>query len=147
MATQTTLANKTHAVVESRGILRYAPTAARVMLGAIFFIFGLNGFFNFIPEPPPPPAAMSFMGALAATGYMFPLIKVTEITVGALLLSNRFVTLALALIAPIVVNIVAFHAALAPAGLPVAIMVLALEVYLAWTNRAAYRPMLAARAK
>lgn len=70
----------------------------------------------------------------------------TQLIVGALLLSNRFVPLALALIAPVVVNIVAFHAFLEPSGLPVAIVVLALEVYLAWAFAKAYRPMLALRA-
>jgi hypothetical protein len=76
---------------------------------------------------------------------MFPLIKGTEVTVGALLLSNRFVPLALALVAPIVVNIFAFHAFLEPAGLGLAAVVVGLEVYLAWAHREAFRPMLAAR--
>ena len=80
-----------------------------------------------------------------ATGYMFPLIFGTQVIVGALLLSNRFVPLALALIAPVVVNIVAFHVFLAPSGRPIAAVVLVLEVFLAWAYRKAYRSMLAAR--
>jgi hypothetical protein len=78
---------------------------------------------------------------------MFPLIKGTEVVVGALLLSNRFVPLALALIAPNVVNIVLFHAVLAPGGLGLALPVLALELYLAWSYRAAYASMLAAKSE
>ena len=71
----------------------------------------------------------------------------TKLTiVGALLLSNRFVPLALALIAPVVVNIALVHAFLAPAGIGTGVVVLALEVYLAWSYRKAYRPMLAMRA-
>ncbi|WP_437586132.1 hypothetical protein [Sorangium sp. So ce1000] len=89
-------------------------------------------------------AAASFAGALAATGYMFPLIKGTEVVAGALLLSNRYVPLALALLAPIVVNIVAFHTFLTPVN-PIAWLVLALELYLVFAYRAAFRPMLAAR--
>jgi uncharacterized membrane protein YphA (DoxX/SURF4 family) len=126
-------------------ISRYAPAAARVFLGLVFFVFGLNGFLQFMPQPPMPPQAGAFMGALAATGYMFPLIKSVEVVAGALLLSNRFVPLALALLAPNVVNIVLFHAVLAPGGLPVALVVLGLELFAAWSNRDAYAPMLRAR--
>jgi uncharacterized membrane protein YphA (DoxX/SURF4 family) len=126
-------------------ISRFAPSAARVLFGLIFFVFGLNGFLQFIPQPPPPPAAGAFMGALAATGYMFPLIKGVEVVAGLLLLSNRFVPLALALLAPNIVNIVLLHSVLAPAGLPIALMVLGLELFLAWSYRDAYAPMLRAR--
>lgn len=117
-------------------------------MGLMFFVFGLNGFLNFLPQPstPMPEGADAFGGALMKTGYMFPLIKGTEVLVGALLLSNRFVPLALALIAPVVVNIFAFHAVLAPSGVAVTVVVLALEVYLAWSYRSFYRPMLAMRA-
>jgi uncharacterized membrane protein YphA (DoxX/SURF4 family) len=122
-----------------------APLVVRILYGVIFFVFGLNGFFNFIPAPPPPPAAGAFAGALFASGYFFPLLKSIEIICGLLLLSGRFVPLALAVLAPIVVNIVAFHAFLAPAGLPVAITVLAMEIYLAYVYRAAFQPMVASR--
>jgi hypothetical protein len=126
---------------------RYAPVAARVLLGLVFFVFGLNYFVPFFPPPkdPMPEALTSFAGALMKSGYMMPLIKGTEVAVGAALLANRFVPLALTVIAPVIVNIVALHAFLAPSGLPVAIVVLALELYLAWTHRAAFRPMLHAR--
>jgi hypothetical protein len=88
---------------------------------------------------------MAFLGALAGTGYMFPLIKIVEVIGGSLLLSNRFVPLALAIVAPNVVNIVLFHAVLAPGGLPVALLVLALELFTAWSYRDAFAPMLRAR--
>jgi uncharacterized membrane protein YphA (DoxX/SURF4 family) len=126
-------------------ISRNAPAVSRILLGLVFFVFGLNGFLQFIPQPPMPERAGAFLGALAATGYMFPLIKSVEVVGGALLLSNRFVPLALALIAPNVVNIVLFHAVLAPGGLPVAIMVLVLELFAAWSYRDAYASMLRAR--
>ena len=84
------------------------------------------------------------MTALMNTGYMFPLIMATQLLVGVLLLTNRFVPLGLALIAPFIVNSIAFHSFLQPSGLVLALPVLALELYLAWTYRRAYRPMLAA---
>ena len=79
------------------------------------------------------------------SGYFFPLLKATEVTAGLLLLSNRFVPLALALLAPVLVNIIAFHAFLAPAGLPIPIVLLAGELYLAWSYRDAFALMLRAR--
>ena len=128
-------------------ILSPGPAAARVLLGLVFFVFGLNGFFGFLPQPELPEAGGAFMGALAATGYMFPLIKGTEVLAGALLLGNRFVPLALTLLAPVVVNIVAFHGFLDPAGIGVGLVVLALTLYLAWSYRGAYRDVLAAKAE
>jgi uncharacterized membrane protein YphA (DoxX/SURF4 family) len=124
----------------------YVPTVARVLLGLVFVVFGLNGFLHFIPQPAPPSPAMAFFGALLATGYMLPLIMGTQLLVGVLLLANRLVPLALILIAPVIVNIVAFHVALAPAGLPLALAVLALELLLAWSYRGAFRQVLATRA-
>ena len=119
---------------------------ARVLLGLVFFVFGLNGFLEFLPAPPTTPAAAAFGGALFATGYFFPLLKLTEIAAGALLLSGRFVPLALTLLAPVIVNIVAFHVFLTPPpslGLP--LVLVALEIFLAWSYRGAFRPMLRAR--
>ena len=127
-------------------IVRKLPAVARVLLGLIFTVFGLNGFLHFIPQPPMHPGPMMdfFMG-LMGTGYFFPLLKGTEVAAGLLLLANRFVPLALTVLAPIVVNIVAVHTFLAPAGLPLAVVVLALEVYLAWAHREAYEGVLRAR--
>lgn len=121
-----------------------APAAARLALGGIFLVFGLNGFLDFIPPPaePPPARALAFVGALLQTGYMLPLIKGTEVLAGLLLLSGRYVPLALTLLAPIVVNIVAFHVVLAPGAGPLglAFTTLALGLYLAWSERAVFRP-------
>jgi uncharacterized membrane protein YphA (DoxX/SURF4 family) len=126
-------------------ISKHLPTAARLFLGLVFTVFGLNFFLHFIPAVPTTPRAASFAGALFASGYLFPLLKTTEVVAGLLLLGNRFVTLALAVLAPIVINIVGFHLVLAPSGIPLALAVLAAEVYLAWTYRAAFAPMLQAR--
>jgi hypothetical protein len=118
------------------------PSIARVVLGLAFFVFGLNGFLHFLPQPPMSGPPANFAGALFATGYMFPLLKGTEVAASLLLLSNRYVPLALALLAPVLVNIVAFHAFLAPAGLALPIVLLGLELYLARSYRRAFAPML-----
>lgn len=131
-----------------RSVASRLPTVVRCLMGLAFFVFGLDGFLAFIPRPtePGPAAAAAFGGALYAAGYMIPLIKGTELVVGLLLLSNRFVPLALALIAPVLVNIVAFHAFLAPAGVAPGLVLLAFELYLAWSYRAVFMPMLTPRA-
>ncbi len=116
-------------------------------MGLMFFVFGLNGFLHFIPEPktPMPEGAGAFAGALMKTGYMMPLVTGMQLLVGVLLLLNRFVPLALALIAPIIVGIITFHLFLAPATIGPGILALVLEVYLAWAYRKVFRPMLAMR--
>ncbi len=120
-------------------------TGARILQGAAFLTFGLNGFLHFLPMPAPPPAAGAFFGAMIATGYLFPLVKATEVVTAVMLLSNRYVPLALALIAPVIVNIVLFHAALAPAGIALPLVLLATELVLAYSYRGAFAPMLRAR--
>ena len=131
-----------------KAIGRYAQHTARVLLGLIFFVFGMNGFLQFIPPPPPeafPAGAAAFSGAMMQTGYLLQLVAGVEVLVGALLLVNRFVPLALTLIAPVVVNIVLFHLYLSPMGTEIAFVVLALELFLAYRHRTAFRPMLTAR--
>jgi hypothetical protein len=127
---------------------RILPAGARILMGLPLAVFGLNGFFNFIPQPetPLPEKAAAFAGALATSGYMMPLIGLTLLTVGVLLLLNRFVPLALVLFAPFIVNSLAFHVFLEPSGLVPAGVFLALELYLAWAYRHAYGPLLTARA-
>jgi len=126
---------------------KFLQTAARILLGIAFFTFGLNGFLHFIPEPKTamPPGMLEFMGAMMKTGYFMPLVFGTQFLVGVLLLINRFVPLALALIAPVIVNIIAFHIFLQPSGIPPGIVVTVLEIYLVWSYRSAYAPMLAAK--
>ena len=127
----------------------YLPGIARILMGLMFFVFGLNGFLHFIPQPkePMPDGVMSLMGGFMKSGYMMPLIFGTQTLVGALLLLNRFVPLALALIAPVIVNIIAFHIFLSPATIAPAVVVLVLELYLAWSYREVFAPMLAMRVK
>lgn len=130
-----------------RSFTRYFPAIARYLLGLPLLVFGLNCFLNFIPPPPKPlpEAAAAFAGALFNSGYMMQLIGSTQLIVGVLLVSNRFVPLALTLFAPFIVNSIAFHACLEHSGLPMAAVFLALELYLAWAYRRAFQPMLAAR--
>jgi hypothetical protein len=133
---------------QSKSFTRYIPGVVRILMGLPLVVFGLNAFLNFIPPPqtPLPEGAIAFAGALMNSGYMFQLIGITQLVVGLMLVTNRFVPLALALFAPFIVNSVAFHAFLEPSGQPMALVFLAMELYLAWTYRNSYRSMLVARA-
>jgi uncharacterized membrane protein YphA (DoxX/SURF4 family) len=96
--------------------MNVAIVTARILLGSIFVAFGLNGFLHFLPQPPVPEAAGAFFGALAATGYMLPLIFGAQLVGGGLVLAGM-VPLGVAILAPVIVNIVFFHLFLAPAGM------------------------------
>src|ERR1700756_2174550 len=102
--------------------MKAASTVARYLAGVIFLVFGLNGFLHFIPLPPPSGVAGQFMGALYVSHYLT-LIFGLQVVGGVLLLVNRFVPLALAILAPVIVNILCFHALMAPSGLPLALFV------------------------
>jgi uncharacterized membrane protein YphA (DoxX/SURF4 family) len=122
--------------------MKTAVLIVRVLLGVIFVVFGLNGFLQFLPQPAMPQGAIAFFGALAASGYFLPLLFASQLLGGALLLLGM-VPLGLVILAPVIVNIVAFHVFLAPGGLPFAVVVASLALFLAWAHRGAYRPLLA----
>ena len=120
------------------------PSVVRVLLGAMFLVFGANKLVPFLPMPELPAAALPFVGGLASTGYFFPLLGSLEVVMGALLISGRFVPLALTVLAPVIVQIALFHTVLAPSPGLVA-FILGAELYLAWTYRAAFASVLQAR--
>src|SRR6185503_14084320 len=124
--------------------LEVMTIGARIFLGFIFVFSGLNGFFRFLAIPPMHGKAETFIEGLIASGYVFPVLFATYLVAGGALLIGRFVPLALVLLAPAIVNIFAVHVLHAPAGLPMAMAVVALEVFLAWRYRAAYAPLLRA---
>jgi len=88
---------------------RFVFIAARVLLGLIFFVFGLNGLFHFMPTPPLPEHIDFFMKALTSTGYFLPTVAICQTLAGLLLLLNKQVPLALLILAPICVQIFLFH--------------------------------------
>ena len=136
-------------VSASRPRVRHLTTAARIILGLVFVGSGLGGLLGKPPtltSPPLPQGLIALFEGMVRSGYLFHLLKLTEVSVGLLLVANRFVPLALTILAPVVVNIVAFHLFLMPSGLPVALVVLALNVYLAWAYREHFRSVLVMRA-
>ncbi len=115
--------------------------AVRILLGLIFVGSGV-AFFLTTPPPLEGPMADFFKG-MAATQYFFYLLKGTEIACGLLLLSGFFVPLALVVLAPVILNIFLIHVFLAPQGLVLALIIGALETYLAFFS-AEYSPSIKA---
>jgi putative oxidoreductase len=105
--------------------MRTASVIVRYLTGVIFLVMGLNGFLNFIPMPPPQGVAGQFIGALYVSHYLW-VIFGFQVIAGVLLLVNRYVPLAVAVLAPVIVNILSFHALMAPSGLPLALLVAAM---------------------
>ena len=102
--------------------MKIASVVARYLAGVIFLVMGLNGFLSFIPFPPPPGIAGQFMGALYVSHYLW-VIFAFQVIAGVLLLAKRYVPLAVAVLAPEIVNILTFHVTMAPSGLPLALFV------------------------
>ena len=100
---------------------------ARLLLGLMFLVFGSNIFLHFIPMPPPQGLAGDFMGAMFKSGYVYA-VGALQVVGGLLLLVGRFVPLGLTLLGPVIVNILLFHICLAPAGLPLALVVAVLAL-------------------
>jgi uncharacterized membrane protein YphA (DoxX/SURF4 family) len=115
--------------------MKYVIVIVRVLLGLMFAVFGSNAFLHFIPMPEMHGQAGAFMTALASSGYLY-VIAVLQVLGGlCLLLGARFVPLGLTLLGPVIVNIVLYHVFLEPQGLPMAIVVAALSLFLLWIYR------------
>jgi putative oxidoreductase len=115
---------------------------ARYLLGIALVFFGLNGFLQFMTPPAMGDAANAFMAALGATGYMFFLINVVQLLVGISLLANKFVPLALIVMAPLTLNIIFFHLFLHVQSILFGAIVAVLHIYLASVNLDSYRELL-----
>jgi putative oxidoreductase len=124
--------------------MKIATLIARILLGLLFLVFGLNGFLHFIPMPPPSGLAAQYMGVLSVSHYMV-LVFLVQVIGGALLLANRFVPLALILLGPVLVNILLFHALMAPAGLPLALFATVLWSIVFYPVRRAFAGVLVQR--
>ncbi|PYJ83832.1 MAG: hypothetical protein DME22_14695 [Verrucomicrobia bacterium] len=110
---------------------------ARSLLGLTFVVFGLNAFLQFIPLPPPQGLAGDFMKALFVSHYFY-VVAILQIAGGALCLLGRFVPLGLTLLGPVIVNILLFHIFLEPTGLPLAVVVSVLALFLLWAYRQSF---------
>jgi uncharacterized membrane protein YphA (DoxX/SURF4 family) len=122
--------------------MNIASLIARILLGLLFVVFGLNGFLHFIPMGPMPAGpASQFLGALSESHYMT-VVFALQLIPGILLLLNRYVSLALTVLGPVIVNIILFHAFMAPSGLPLAILAAILWFLTAYKVRSNFAGLL-----
>jgi putative oxidoreductase len=119
--------------------MKIAILIARLLLGLLFFVFGLNSILgNFLHLPMPPGDAATFLGLLYASKYMT-FVALLQVIAGLLLLVGRYVPLALVILGPIIVNILCFHFLIAHAGAAPGLVALVLEVFLIWAYRLSFR--------
>jgi putative oxidoreductase len=121
--------------------MKITSTIARYLLGLIFLTFGLNGFLHFIPMPPPTGVAAQFFGVLFVSRF-YVVVFLAQIVPAVLLLVNRYVPLALTILAAVLVNILCFHIFMAPAGLPMALVVTVWWFLTTWKVRSAFTGIL-----
>ena len=118
--------------------MKIATIIARSLLGLIFVVFGSNIFLHFIPMPPPPEGpARDFMTALFVSHYLY-VVGALQVVGGLLLFIGRWVPLGLTLVGPVIVNILCFHIFMDRSGLPMALVVAALALFLLWRYRTSF---------
>jgi putative oxidoreductase len=120
--------------------MKIVVVIARVLLGLMFVFFGLNGFLNFLPAPPLTGLPGAFLGSLITSHYVY-LVCAVQVLGGLLLIGNQFVPLGLALLAPVIANIVTYHLTMQRSGAQLAILATVLWVFLAWKFRAYFAPL------
>ena len=125
--------------------MKIVTRIARILLGLMFLVFGLNGFFHFLPMPPPPGGlAGQYMSALGGSHYFAPVFLLQSIG-GLLLLTNRFVPIGLVLLGPVIVNILLYHVLMDPKGLPPGLVAAALWLVVFYSVRSAFAGVFAMR--
>ncbi|HXB41886.1 MAG TPA: DoxX family membrane protein [Bacteroidia bacterium] len=114
-----------------------------LLFGLMFINSGLNKFFNYMPMPKDMPENMvKLFGAFMTIGWLFPLIAVAEIIGGILFITNKYRALGAIIIFPVLIGILLTHIMYAPSGLPIALVLFAIEIWVIIENREKYMPMI-----
>lgn len=120
--------------------MKIAAIVARILLGLMFFVFGLNPFLKFLPMPPLEGVWGQFLGALFVSHFVW-LVGATQVVSGALFLVGRYVPLAIALSGPVLLNIVMYHVTMQPHGAQPAVVAVLCWAILFWRYRASFAPL------
>ena len=124
--------------------MKYVIIVARVLLGLMFFVFGLNGLLHFLPMPAPPPGDVADWQRIMMTHHWMNFIAVVQVVAGVLVLVYRFVALGLTLLGPELVNILLFHILLTGgSGIAPGLVCTILELFLLFVYRRNFWPLLA----
>lgn len=140
--------NITHLCIVKPNYLNYMKITfiiARVLLGALYVFAALNYFFQLTPQEAPTGTALTFAMGLGAAGYFMPFLKVLELLCGIAFITGQYVSLAAVVIFPVTVNILLFHAFLAPETVIMSIFMLGLNLFIAWRYRGNYSMVFARR--
>ena len=119
--------------------MKIAVLIARLLLGFVFFVFGLNSILQFMKAPPMPPSDATAFADIMMRAHYMNVIGILMLIAGLLLLVGRYVPLALTLLGPILVNILMFHFLVMHGGAEIGLVVTALELFLIWAYRSSFR--------
>ncbi len=125
--------------------MKIAVLIVRILMGLMFAFASIAFFFKLMKEPEATGSIKIFNDGIAASVYLMPTVKIFELLCAVAFLSGRFVPLATVVIFPIILNILLFHAFLLPSGLPLAILLMLGDLFLAFYYREKYTLMLAAK--
>jgi putative oxidoreductase len=125
--------------------MKIATATVRILLGLMYLFSAVNAFLQLVPMPPYEGKAGVFIQGLFSAGYFFPFLKIVEMVAAVLLLAGRYMPLALVMLLPVTVNILLFHIFLHPGGSVVAVALTAANLFLAYSYRDRYVPLLKAR--
>jgi uncharacterized membrane protein YphA (DoxX/SURF4 family) len=125
--------------------MKIAVIIVRVLMGLLFLFASIVVLFKLVPQPEQTGNVKIFMDGVNASGYLLPLIKITELLCGIAFVAGRFVPLATVVIAPIIVNIFFFHAFVDTSGLPVAVFLVLANIFLASAYWDKFKPLLEAK--
>jgi putative oxidoreductase len=124
--------------------MKIAASVARYLLGIMFFVFGLNGFLHFIPQPPPTGLALQYFSVMSGS-HIMSVVFLIQLIGGILLLAGRFVPIALVLLGPVIVNILLFHITMEPGGIAPGLVALILWLIVFYSVRSAFASVFAVR--
>lgn len=124
--------------------MKIAAVIARYLLGFIFVVFGLNGFLHFIPQPPPTGLALQYFSVMSGS-HIMSVVFAIQLIGGVLLLANQYVPLALALLGPVIANILLYHLTMAPAGVGPGLLTFILWLIVFYAVRSAFAGIFAAK--
>ena len=111
----------------------------RLLLGLMFFVFGLNGILHFLPQPAMPDSDATTLATILMRSHWMTFVALLQVIAGLLLLVGRYVPLGLVLLGPILVNILLFHFLLEPKGVAIGLVATLLEIFLIWAYRLSFR--------
>ena len=125
--------------------MKIAVIIVRVLMGLLFLFASIVVLFKLVPQPEQTGNVKIFMDGVNASGYLLPLIKITELVCGIAFVAGRFVPLATVVIAPVIVNIFFFHTFVDTSGLPVAVFLVLANIFLAYAYWDKFKPLLEAK--